>query len=70
MYIDPSIDVIKQHSWGVEVYNHYGDLPPIQCVVYTDLDFCFTLVAMAVGEVLGITHLIDWEQTTELEEEA
>lgn len=67
MTIDPSVDVIIQHKYGVSIHNHYGDGVLIGGERYTDVEFNFTLVAEAVGSVIGITHLINFEQTNEIE---
>lgn len=66
MNINPDIDVIMQHKYGVSIHNHFGSGILISGVIYTDIEFNFTLIAEAVGEVIGITHLIDFEQTNEV----
>lgn len=65
MEIDCNKDIIMQHKYGVSVQNHYKGIQ-LGGEVYTDVEFCFTMVAEAVGEVIGITHLIDFEQTNEI----
>ena len=62
MTIDPSINVIKQYYWGVMIHNYHDGK------VHTDIKFFFTPIARAVGDVIGITHLIDFEQSNEIKD--
>lgn len=64
--INPELDIIKQHDWGVSIENHHGLGIFVGDDERTDVDLPFALVAIAVGKVIGITHLIDFTQTNEV----
>ncbi len=65
--VNPDIDVIKQTSFGVIIENHYGSGITVGGEIYNDLIFYFTQLAIELRPHIGLTHLIDFEQTNEIQ---